>query len=48
MLLKSAHLVQKVMGVVLGGTGAAALAGDVLLCIALLTFGARAILNIIS
>ncbi len=48
MLMKSAHLVQKFMGVVLGGTGAAVLAGDVLLCIALLTFGAHAILKTIS
>ena len=48
MLLKSARLVQKLMGAVLGGTGAAVLAGDVLLCIAILTFGANAILNTIS
>src|ERR1044072_2066584 len=41
MLLKSARLVQKLMGAVLGGTGAAVLAGDVLLCIAILTFGAN-------
>ncbi len=48
MLLKSARLVQKLMGAVLGGTGAAVLAGDVLLCVALLTFGAQVILNTIS
>ena len=47
MFLKSAHFVQRVMETVLGATWAAVLAGDVLLCIALLTFGARAILNII-
>lgn len=45
MLLKSANLVQKVMGALLGGTGAAVLAGDVLLCVALLTIGAHTILN---
>ena len=45
MLLKSAQFVQRVMEAVLGGTWAAVLAGDVLLCLALLTFGAHAILN---
>ena len=48
MLLKSARFVQKLMGSVLGGTGAAVLAGDVLLCIALLTFGAHAVLSALS
>ena len=48
MLVNSARLVQKLMGAVLGGTGAAVLAGDVLLCVALLTFGARAVLNTLS
>jgi hypothetical protein len=48
MMLKSARLVQKLMGAVLGGTGAAMLAGDVLFCVAILTFGANAILNTIS
>lgn len=48
MLVKSARLVQNLMGAVLGGTGAAVLAGDVLLSVALLTFGARAVLNILS
>jgi len=33
------------MGSVLGGTGAAVLAGDVLLCVAVLTFGSHAVLN---
>ena len=48
MLLKSAHLVQKVMGTVLGGTGAAVLAMNVLLCVFFLTFGAHAVLDAIS
>jgi hypothetical protein len=48
MLLKTARLVQKLMGSVLGGTGAAVLAGDVLLCIALLITGGGAVLNILS
>lgn len=47
MLIKSARLVQKLMGSMLGGTGAAVLAGDVLLCIAILTFGAHAVLSVI-
>jgi hypothetical protein len=47
MLLKSARLVQKLMGAMLGGTGAAVLAGDVLLCVAILTFGTHATLNTI-
>jgi hypothetical protein len=48
MLLKLARLVQKLMGAVLGGMGAAILVGDVLLCVALLTVGAHAALNTIS
>ena len=48
MLMKSANLVQKLMGAMLGGTGAAVLVGDVLLCVAILIFGANAILNTIS
>lgn len=48
MLLKSARLIQKLMGAVLSGTGAAILAGDVLLCIALLVFGSHAVLHLIS
>lgn len=47
MLLNSARLVQKLMGSVLGGAGAAVLAGDVLLCVALLTVGAGAVVNIL-
>jgi hypothetical protein len=48
MLLKSAHLVQKLMGAVLGGTGAAVLAIDVLLCFSCLTLGAHAVLDTLS
>lgn len=48
MLLKSARLVQTLMGSILGGTGAAVLAGDVLLCVALLTLGAGVVLNALS
>lgn len=48
MLFKSARLVQKIMGAALSGTGAAILVGDILFCVALLTFGAQAVLNTIS
>jgi hypothetical protein len=48
MLLKSAHLVQKLMGAVLGGTGVTVLAIDVLLCVTFLTFGAHAVLDTIA
>lgn len=48
MLLKSAQLVQKLMGAVLGGTGAAVLALDVLLCVFLLIFGAHPVLDTIA
>ena len=48
MLLKSARLVQKFTGMVLGGMGAAVLAGNVLICVALLALGPHAILNTIS
>ena len=48
MFLKSAHLVQRLTGAVLGGTGAAVLAMNVLLCVFFLTFGAHAVLDAIS
>ncbi|MFY9622490.1 MAG: hypothetical protein WAM70_18535 [Pyrinomonadaceae bacterium] len=48
MLLKSAQLVRKLMGAVLGGTGAVVLAMDVLLCVFFLIFGAHAVLDPIS
>ncbi|HKR01674.1 MAG TPA: hypothetical protein VJT09_13425 [Pyrinomonadaceae bacterium] len=45
MLLKSARLVQKLAGSVLGGAGAAILVGNVLLCIAYIAFGPHVVLN---
>ena len=48
MLLKSARLVQRLTGAVLGCTGAVVLAVDIVLCITLLAFGASAVLNTLS
>lgn len=45
MLLKSARLMQKLTGLVLGSAGAAIAAGNVLLCAALLVFGPDVVIS---
>lgn len=46
MLLKSARLVQKLTGLVLGSSAAAVAAGNVLLCIALFVFSPDTVLTV--